>query len=283
MSLSQPTLSAVLFADLPGSARLRRKLGDDEAARAVERCRKRMERAVEVFDGQHIDVVGDRLTAVFAQADQAFQAALLMRERVADLPPVAGIKLTVRGGLALGALGEERGEGKGIVGAAVDDAAQLAKRAKAGQLLASAQARSALSAQWQKSTRELEATAGDHPAAAVFELVGAETPPPGVAFVLRYGDVVLTLGDSRRVIIMGRDAECDVAISDRRASRRHARIELRGDRVVLIDNSTNGTYVTLKGQPEIYLRGNECVIHGQGLISFAAPSTSADADCATFA
>ena len=282
MSLSQPDLSVVLFADLPESARLRRKLGDDEAARAVERCRKRMERAVEVFDGQRIDAVGDRLTAVFAQADQAFQAALLMRQRVADLPPVAGIKLTIRAGLAHGAVSEASGEGKAIVGAAVDDAAQLAKRAKAGQLLASAQARSALSAQWQASTRELQATAGDHPAAAVFELVGGETTPPGFAFVLRYGDTVLTLSDSRRVIVMGRDAECDVAIRDRRASRRHARIELRGDRVVLIDHSTNGTYVTLKGQPEIYLRGNECVIHGQGQISFAAPSTSADADCATF-
>ena len=281
MSLPHSALS-VLFADLPESARLRHKLGDGEAARAVERCRKRMERAVEVFGGQRIDVVGDRLTAVFAQADQAFQAALLMRERVADLPPVAGIKLTIRAGLAHGAVSEVRGEGNGIVGAAVDAAVQLAKRAKAGQLLASPQAHSALSPQWQKSTRELQAAAGDLPAAAVFELVGAESTTPGVAFVLRYGDAVLTLSDSKRVIVMGRDAECDVAIRDRRASRRHARIELRGDRVVLIDHSTNGTYVTLKGQPELYLRGNECVIHGQGLISFAAPSTNPDADCATF-
>lgn len=276
MSLPHSALS-VLIADLPESARLRHKLGDGEAARAVERCRKRMERAVEVCGGLRSDVVGDRLTAVFAQADQALQAALLMRERVADLPPVAGIKLTIRAGLAHGAVSED--SNGGVVGAAVDAAAQLAKQARGGQLLASAQARSALSPQWQKTTGELEA-AGDLPAAAVPAQDGAAAP--GAAFVLRYGDALLTLSDSKRVIVMGRDADCDVAIHDRRASRQHARIELRGDRVVLVDNSTNGTYVTLKGQPELYLRGNECVIHGQGLISFAAPSTSPDADCATF-
>lgn len=95
MSLSHAAQS-VLYADLPGSGLLRQKLGDGEAARAVDRCRKRMERAAEVFGGQAIDFADDRLTAVFEHADQALQAALQMRERVADLPPVAGIKLAVR-------------------------------------------------------------------------------------------------------------------------------------------------------------------------------------------
>ena len=270
-------VQSVLFADLPESARLRRKLGDGEASRAVDRCRKRMERAVEVFGGRLVEAVGDRLTAVFTQADQAVQAALLMRERVADLPPVAGITLTIRAGLALGEVDEDSG------GPAVEAALQLAQRAQAGQLLASQPARAALSAPRQESTRALPTATGDLAAEPVFELLGANENAAASPFVLRYGDAALTLGGSRRVIVMGRDAECDVAIRDRRASRRHATLELRGDRVVLIDHSTNGTYVTLKGQPELYLRGAECVLGGPGLISFAAPADSADADCATFA
>ena len=260
---------SVLFADLPGSTRLRQKLGDGEAARAVDRCRKRMERAAEVFGGQAIDFAGDRLMAVFEHADQAYQAALQMRERVADLPPVAGIKLTIRAGLALATVGE-----------ASDAAMQLAQRAKPGQLLASPPARAALSPRWQKSTRELAAQATD--GTTIFELIPAADSTLAVALVLRYGDAVVTLDANQRVIAMGRDADCDVAIHDRRASRQHARIELRGERIVLIDNSTNGTYVTLDGQPELFLRGNECVIHGRGLISFAASSSSPGADCATF-
>ena len=276
MSLSHAAQS-VLFADLPGSARLRQKLGDGEAARAVDRCRKRMERAAEVFGGQAIDFADDRLTAVFEHADQALQAALQMRERVADLPPVAGIKLAVRAGLAHATVNEENGS---LVGEAADAAMQLARQAKPGQLLASPLARAALSPRRQESTRELAAPAAD--GTTIFELMAAAGSTPASALVLRYGDAMVTLDANQRVISMGRDADCDVAIHDRRASRQHARIELRGERIVLIDNSTNGTYVTLDGQPELFLRGNECVIHGRGLISFAAPSASRDADCATF-
>lgn len=279
MSRSHAIL-AVQLADLAQSTRLRHKLDDGEASRAVERCRKRMERAVEVFGGRLVDAAGDRLTAVFAHADQAFQAALAMRERVADLPPVAGIKLTIRGGLTQGEL-EEAGES--AAGAVVASALQLAQRAQPGQLLASRQARSALSAQWQIATRELQATASDLAGEPVFELLAADASADGARFVLRYGEALIALSDKRRVIVIGRDADCDVAINDRRASRRHARIELRGDRVVLVDHSTNGTFVTLEGQPEIYLRGDECVLSGQGLIAFAAPADSPDADCATFA
>jgi predicted component of type VI protein secretion system len=44
--------------------------------------------------------------------------------------------------------------------------------------------------------------------------------------------------------IIGRDAECELVISDRQVSRRHARIVLEGDHYVLEDlGSKNGTFV----------------------------------------
>ncbi|HYO26771.1 MAG TPA: hypothetical protein VER68_00740, partial [Azonexus sp.] len=45
MSKKQPKMT-VLFADVSGSARLFERLGDTEAAYAVERCVKRMERSI---------------------------------------------------------------------------------------------------------------------------------------------------------------------------------------------------------------------------------------------
>ena len=280
MSRSPAALS-VLFADVSGSVRLHQKLGDGEASRAVDRCLKRMGRAVEAFGGRRIGPVGDRLMAVFDQPDPAFQAALQMQERVADLPPVSGVKLAIGVGLAHGAVSEAQG-GLGLVGEAVDVAAQLAALAKPGQVLISRQAQSALSALWQKTTRDLRPAADGLPGTTVFELVSPADSTLGAPLVVRYGDALVVLSERQPVIVMGRDAECDVAIRDRRASRQHARIELRDDRIVLIDHSSNGTYVTLDEQPELFLRGNECVIHGRGTISFASSSTSPDADCATF-
>lgn len=274
-----PAALSVLFADVSGSVRLHQKLGDAEASRAVDRCLKRMLRAVEAFGGRRVGPVGDRLMAVFDQPDPAFQAARQMQERVADLPPVSGVKLAIGVGLAHGAVSEAR---DGLVGEAVDAAAQLAALAKPGQVLISRQAQSALSALWQKTTRDLRPAADGLPGTTVFELVSPDDSTLGAPLVVRYGDALVVLSVRQPVIVMGRDAECDVAIRDRRASRQHARIELRDDRIVLVDHSSNGTYVTLDDQPELFLRGDECVIHGRGVISFASSSTSPDADCATF-
>ena len=272
---------SVLFADVSGGVRLREKIGSAEALRAVDRCVKRMERAVDVFGGRLVSTVGDRLTAVFDVPDQAFHAALQMQERVADLPPVSGVKLAIRVGFAHGSVSQESGS---VAGAPVGVAEHLAGRAKPGQVLTCAQTHAALSPLLQRSTRERKSVAatGSVPALTIFELSPPADSTLGVPLLLRYGDKVVVLDDCKRVIVMGRDAECDVAIHDRRASRQHARIELRGERIVLIDHSTNGTYLTLDGKPELFLRGDECEIHGAGLISFAASASSADADCASF-
>ena len=278
MSRAHPAQS-VLFADVSGSVRLHQKLGDAEASRAVDRCLKRMGRAVEAFGGRRVDAVGDRLMALFDCPDQAFQAALQMQERVADLPPVSGVKLAIGVGLAHGAVSATH---DGFVGEAVAAAEQLAAQAKPGQVLISRLAHGELSAPWQKSTRELGPASDGRSGMSVFEGVSAAGPTLAVPLIVRYGDAQVVLSERQRVIVMGRDADCDIAIRDRRASRQHARIELRGERVVLVDHSSNGTYVTLDDQPELFLRGDECVIHGRGVISFASSSTSPDADCATF-
>ena len=46
------------------------------------------------------------------------------------------------------------------------------------------------------------------------------------------------------------------------------RIERRRDKFVLIDHSSNGTYVTVQGEPEIVLRREELTLRGRGQVSF---------------
>ncbi|HNH93222.1 FHA domain-containing protein, partial [Accumulibacter sp.] len=75
---------------------------------------------------------------------------------------------------------------------------------------------------------------------------------------------------------------CEIPVRDRRASRHHARIERRDDQFVLSDLSTNGTFVTIKGEPELFLRREAFVLRGSGIISFAASASTQDADIAEF-
>ena len=64
-------------------------------------------------------------------------------------------------------------------------------------------------------------------------------------------------------IVLGRDAQCDIVIGDRSASRQHARIERRRDKFFVVDQSTNGTFVAFANAPEVVLRQEFiCVVAG---------------------
>jgi class 3 adenylate cyclase len=278
---------SVLFANASGNARLHEKLGGSEAKRAVERCLKRMERAIEGFGGRLVKTLGDELMAVFDSADAAFQAASEMQQRVADLPPVSGVKLAIRVGFSHGPVSED---GSGVAGETVKTAAHLAGLARPGQVLTSRQAHDALSPALQGATRDLgttafrgtvfEALAPDSAALAAKTAGGAEAGNSG--FCLRYAGKLISLDEQQRRITMGRDPDSDVVVGDRRASRHHAQIERRGDSVVLVDKSTNGTFITLPDQAEVFVRHDECMLRGKGMICFAASASSPDADCAQF-
>ena len=290
---------SVLFADVSGSARLYEKFGDNAALQAVDRCLKRIERAVTGHRGRVVKTIGDEVMAVFESVDDAFQAAIEMQQSVSDLPLVAGIKLAIRVGFQHGPVIEEHEMGRGdVFGDCVNMAARLAGLAKPAQILIASQTQSALTNQLQLSTRDLAqmSVRGKSGEIHVFEvvwqtsadltMVGSSAPTrmggQGAQLRVSYAGEVILLGDLKTTMNMGRDTACEVAVRDRRASRNHARIERRGEKFVLIDQSTNGTFVTFTGEPELFLRREEVVLHGSGSICFAAPAASGDADCAEF-
>ncbi len=285
---------SVLFADVSGSARLYEKLGDTAALHAVDRCLKRMERAVVAHRGRIVKTIGDEVMAVFESVDDTFQAATEMQQSVSELPPVSGVKLAIRVGFQHGSVIEEAGD---VFGDCVNTAARLAGLAKPGQVLIGNQTQLALSRLWQMSTRDLGrmSVKGKTEEVHVFEVVWQESDELTmkatslqkfgaleVRLCVRYAEQRIVIDETNPALNMGRDAACEVAVRDRRASRNHARIERRGEKFVLTDQSTNGTYVTFSGESELFLRREELVLRGSGRICFAAPATSSDADCAEF-
>ena len=85
---------------------------------------------------------------------------------------------------------------------------------------------------------------------------------------LRHAGQSHLLEQANEGIILGRDASCAIVVADRMASRQHARIERRRDKFFLIDQSTNGTFVAVEGEPEISLRREEVMLRGSGKIAF---------------
>ncbi len=278
MSSQQRDL-CVLFADVSGSTRLYEKLGDAEALHAVERCVKRMERSSAIYNGRLIKTIGDEVMVAFDAADGAMQAACEMQQRIDDLPPVSGVKLSIRVGFHFGAVILE---GNDCFGDTVNLAARMVGLAKAGQIITTGETVALLPPLLRESTRDLDALSvkGKREDVRVFEVIWQEgvdltmkatstiKAPPAGKLVVRHGASTVVLDNTRDGLVMGRDTVSDIVIADRRASRSHARIERRRDKFLLIDQSTNGTYVTFDGEVEFALKHEEVILRNRGKVSF---------------
>ena len=285
------TFSALLFAAVGDSARLHEKLGRNEARWAIDRCLKRMERAVDALGGKAIKVAGEELMAVFPTADAAFQAAVEMRQRVDDLPPISGLRLEIRVGFAFG---PAQVMAEDAIGEAVKEAAWLLGIARPGKILTNSTTLRALSSALQCSTRLFEAEgigrqAGGKtvhevaPSGVVQDAAPAVplAPLPQPRLVLQHDDEQIILGEERKSLSLGR-AECDLMVRGSRVSRIHAMIEWRHSRFVIIDMSTNGTFVKIGAAPETTLQHQELVLHGKGMIGLASSSRDPETDCIGF-
>jgi len=276
---ADPRNLCVLFADVAGSTRLYERLGDAEALHAVERCLNRVERVITVYEGRVVKTIGDEIMAVFDSAEAGMQAACDMQQRVEDLPPISGVKLSIRVGFHFGPAIEDK---KDVFGDTVNVAARMTALAKGGQIITTGEAIAELPPLLRQSSREIDAIAvkGKSGVVRVCEVLWQEgedltmksaslaPAPPPLRLKLRHDNKVITLDTEHPAVTLGRDLSCDVVIRDPRSSRTHARVELRRDKFILTDQSTNGTFVTFQGEAEFVLKREETILRNRGRIVF---------------
>ena len=288
------TEMAVLFADVSGSTRLYESLGDQRALATIGRCLGLVKEACDGYAGRVIKTIGDEAMAVFPAADNAAQAAADMQARITAEPAIGAHRLTIRVGFHFGPALEADGD---VFGDSVNVAARLVGVAHGAQVITSAATASALSPWLRARTRELTALTvkGKLRDMSVFELIWQDSADdlttlstrvitPVARLQVRHRDREIMLGEWQATIALGRDAQNDMVITDRLASRMHAHIERRRDRFVLVDHSSNGTFLTIESEPEIQLRREEFILRGRGHISFGHayakdPSETVDFDC----
>jgi len=282
-----PTSFAVLFADVSGSTRLYDTVGDNLAMTAISQCLEIFRDRTEATGGRVIKTIGDEVMSAFSTADDAARTALQIQLRVDALEPVSGNKLGVRIGFHFGPAVER---GDDLFGDTVNLASRLADVATRGQIILSQNTTQRLAKGLRAACRPLYSipVKGKNDDIAICELTwkagGDATtmmpslgPSVGRPLVLRlfYRNREIVLDDSRSTITLGRDQSADVVVPERMASREHGRIEHRSDKFVLVDHSANGTYVTMRGERELVLRREECVLHGRGVIALGQPRETA--------
>ena len=287
----------VLFADVAGSTRLYQQLGDAEALRAIERCLNRVERAIVACGGKVVKTIGDELMATFATAELACHAAGVMHARIEGLPAVAGDKLAIRVGFHFGSVLVDGGD---VFGNTVNVASRITEVAKAREIITSADTAALLPDNVRSSSLTALPAITVKGLSTPLDIVKVEwksgptarnsqvaTPPPPevvaepepqaesaakvaltTRIILRYGKQEILMRGHTASVTLGRDQGNDIVIHDPRASRAHGVIELRDGRCILVDKSSNGTFVSITGGQNLSLHKEEVELTGSGRICF---------------
>ena len=83
---------------------------------------------------------------------------------------------------------------------------------------------------------------------------------------IRHMQHSVIVDQKRPILTMGRGVANHLVIDDSMVSRMHARIELQRNRFMLIDQSTNGTYLNPHKGDTVLLRREALQLDGKGLI-----------------
>jgi adenylate cyclase len=280
-------LAAVLLADVVGSTPLYERIGDKAALQQVSDCLDAMREIVARRGGDFIHSKGDDMLSLFERPEAALTAVCQI------ISQLTKGSLSVRIGLHFGAVIRTRGE---VFGDVVNVTARLSTTANPGEVLISQSFFEALPARSRNTLRLLDKmafkgkqelfdvyTLWSDDGALSTQIVGGATiinrrsaPPRHINLVIRYGDQLRSCRQNEFVTI-GRAPECDIVIQRPWVSRHHATFTISNGRARLAERSSSGTFVSTGPDHEVFVRREDVLLFGSGVISPGLRSSFSDA------
>ncbi|MCP5360577.1 MAG: adenylate/guanylate cyclase domain-containing protein [Sinobacteraceae bacterium] len=270
---------AILFADVVGSTRLFELLGDLRARDMVATCIEIMRGATEKNSGSVIKTMGDEVMSTFPTAAEALNAACQMQRQITahSQLKIDGHAVAIRIGCHFGPVVLES---RDVFGSTVHTANRMTSQAKSGQIVTTAATVAQLPPEWRAVVRQIDVAAikGQGSEVALYEVMWQpdeatsmlpQIPLEGrktARLRLQFQDQVFVVDDGRPNVVMGRAEDNDLVVKGNLISRLHARIEISRNKVLLVDQSTNGTFICLAGGEEAFLRRDSMQIKGEGMI-----------------
>lgn len=280
-------LAAVLLADVVGSTPLYERIGDDAALQQVSDCLDAMRAIVAQHGGDFIYSKGDDVLSLFESPETALGAVRQISRQLTKGP------LLVRIGLHFGAVIRARGA---VFGDVVNVTARLSTTANPGEVLISQSFFEALSAGSRKGLRLLDKMAfkgkqelfdvytlgsddgalGTHIASRGTVIGRGFAPPQQIKLVIRYGDQFRSCRNNEFVTI-GRSPECNIVVQRPWVSRHHATFTISNGKARLVERSSSGTFVSMGPGHEVFVRREDILLFGSGVISPGLKSSLGDA------
>ena len=283
MDKTLSTSHTILFADIADSTQLYDRLGDTVAKNLVATSIGIMNDVVRANSGMVVKTIGDGVMGRFRFPDEAADTAVRLHETMASDKGMVHNNVRLRIGFHHGPVIEEDSD---LFGDAVNIAARMAAQAKAGQIITSRQTFQMLNKKLCAKTRMVDQTRvkGKSNLIDIFEitwghpeeltiigkLTGDMANPVSrhpASMTLAYQNQHIRIGPESPNVTLGRDQSNRLVIPNPKVSRLHARIEIHKGKFVLIDESTNGTYLYPEDHEMIYLRRDEFTLERKGYFS----------------
>lgn len=271
---------AILFADIAKSTNLYETLGDKTAQGLIGTCLSLFGDITQQHKGTVIKTIGDEIMCTFPTANDAVEAAKDMHKdleqiTIPDNPSFGPPNIYV--GIHTGSVVKKADD---VFGDAVNVAARMVSLAKQRQILTTEETVKDLSPENQDAATRIDRTTikGKSGEVDIYELIweqhdvtvmldgSLEELTLRASIELTFGGNTLKIDQNRPSATLGRQIHNDVVVNDNRVSRSHARIEYRRGKFILIDQSTNGTFMTIQGKKSVQIKRDEASLIGNGII-----------------
>ncbi|WP_454819305.1 adenylate/guanylate cyclase domain-containing protein [Labrys neptuniae] len=280
-------LAAVLLVDVVGSTPLYERIGDVGALRQISECLDAIREITARYGGEFISSKGDDVLSLFKRPEAALKAVGQISSQLTNGP------LKARVGLHFGAVLRMRGD---IFGDVVNVTARLSSTANPGEVLVSQSFFEALIPGSRGALRLLDSMAfkGKQEPFDVYTLrdddgvVSTQLAHQSTAFdriasptrhlnlVIRYGDQLRSCRNNESVTV-GRSPECNIVVPRPWVSRHHATFTISNGRARLAERSSSGTFVSTGPGIEVFVRREDVLLFGSGLISPGVRSSLSEA------
>ena len=272
----------ILFADIAGSTRLYETFGDLKARELISGCLSLLKELAGENEGTVIKTIGDEVMCTFLTPDHAGETARQMHEEISFDPKMVQANIHLRIGFHHG---EVICEPEDVFGDAVNVAARMVQLAKSDQIITNKETLSLMKRALKRRARIVDRTRvrGKDDIMEIHELVWGKpeqmtmsnsfteemmaSMTAGKDFLqIRHLQHRILVDHERPILTMGRGVANHLIINDPLVSRMHARIELQRNRFMLIDQSTNGTFLKPHEDDPVLLRRDAMHLEGMGLI-----------------
>ncbi|MDX2448692.1 MAG: adenylate/guanylate cyclase domain-containing protein [Desulfobacterales bacterium] len=279
----------ILFANISESAHLYDRMGDTTATNLIKKCLSLIQEIAQEQMGDVINIFGDKVNCVFWDATSAVLAAKGMNEAIENYivnDTDSRMPINLHIGIHSGPVQKEENK---LFGDTVNTVAIVNKTAKSREILITEQVFNGLESEL-KPSAQYTATIrvkGNSSPLNLYEYIWEDIETT-VAIdknklnqLINDQDTCLELTSQNQTyeisthtprLKLGRQSQNDLVIGDKSASRFHASIELKNDKFVLSDHSTNGTFVYPQDGKSYSITQTKTYLEGTGALCLGEDS-----------